>query len=552
MFDWGPEAKYGIQIAIDQDERLGDLSDLCALDVENEQDGGFAGLSLYDGRDTVFYFSRLSAGLKSALESRRFITHSGNTDLHKLKSWGVNVTREQNAIDIHVSYHVLNNKAKRLALKELAKEHLGIEYPSFEDICGKGKKRLTWAEIPLELKASYNCMDSICTWKLAPAGQKTLPYDYAYAQRFNRLLFDLEEKGILIDTPKLVQLQAEVTTALAETTTQLATVLGPINLNSPKQLLEALQSKLDITPKYRNKLSTDKRALERFSSNPTIQMLMKRSELATLLESFLGPLIERNESVLHPWFKAWGTHTGRLSCANPNVQQIPRKTALGKKIREAFIAPPGQVLWCADFGQVEPRIMAHMSKNKAMQDMFHSGIDFHQSTAQKMSIDREAAKVLNLSVSYRATRYSVSQQLKCNPWQAESTIQKWWKVFPGLNDWQLMTIEQARSKGFVETLLGRVLHFEKVESPNDERMVINNLVQGSALDVLMLAMFALDKVGADMRATVHDEVLGYTTDPTLIDVYQDAMESCINLDVPLAVEINYGLNWAAAKQKPQQ
>ncbi len=333
--------------------------------------------------------------------------------------------------------------------------------------------------------------------------------------------------------------------------------LGNINLNSPKQLIGALNER-GIFPTLKGKPSTDKRALEYKKDNSTVALLLRYSQLETLLSSFVNPYLERKESVVHPFFNQVGTRTGRLSCSNPNLLQIPKHTENGKLVRKMFIPRQGMVLGDCDFGQIEPRILAHFSKDPNMCGMFNSGIDFHQFTADKLGINRQRAKILNLSVGYRATYKSVSQQLKCGEKEAQNEIDKWWNLFPHLRRWQDTLIYESKRSGFCTTLLGRRIRIDDLTHGNSwrregaERQLINNITQGSAAEVIKLAM---------IKATQHVDSLGL-----LIQVYDQlvfeastmdfhsvmyavkySMENAIALEVPLTVDCKTGRNWGEVK-----
>lgn len=362
----------------------------------------------------------------------------------------------------------------------------------------------------------------------------------------------MEKRGIMIDVPYLKTLETELTAQRQVIEAEVKNELGDINLNSPKQLLEALHAK-DIQPVFKNKASTDKRALERLRGTPIVASLLKYSELDTLLCNFVAPYLERKTDVIHPSYNQCGTRTGRPSCSNPNLLQIPRKTNNGKLVRRMFRSRPEALFGDCDFGQIEPRILAHLSQDKNLCSLFRQGTDFHTFTAKARSIDREKAKVLNLSVGYRATFKSVAQQLQCSDREAQAEIDGWWGLYPELWDYQQKLLYEARRSGYVRTLFGRRIKIEGLTEYNKwkreaaERQAVNNLIQGSAAEIQKLAMTLIDKDGIGILTAVYDSILF----ESLADLLPDEMIKVINcmenaakLEVPLVVDAKYGPNWA--------
>lgn len=362
---------------------------------------------------------------------------------------------------------------------------------------------------------------------------------------------DMSNRGIRVDLSYLQNLKSILEQQKTPIEMEIKNELGEINLNSPKQLLEALNEK-GIYPKLKNKASTDKRALEVFKEDPIIKRLLDYSQLDTLLSSFCNPYLERNTEVVHPFFDQCGTRTGRPSCSNPNLLQIPKHTENGKKVRKMFIARPGMLLGDCDFGQIEPRVLAHLSKDPNLCGLFNEGHDFHQFTADNLGISRDRAKVLNLSVGYRATFKSVSNQLKCDEKSAQNEINNWWNLFPTLRRWEELTIYEAKKSGFCTTLMGRRI---KVDNLNDsnfyrrehaQRQLINNITQGSAAEIMKLAMIKIKSIHNELGllVQVYDELLFESDIISMdIDLVKHWMENCTKLDIPLVVDSGIGPNW---------
>lgn len=367
------------------------------------------------------------------------------------------------------------------------------------------------------------------------------------AEIFNRM----ESRGVTIDVAYLTELKEYLEDQKEPIEKEIKNELGNINLNSPKQLLEALHEK-DIYPEFKGKASTDKRALSYLVREPIVQRLLDYSHIDTLLSSFVIPYLERGTSTVNPWFNQCGTRTGRPSCSNPNLLQIPKRTENGKLVRRMFIARDGYKFGDSDYGQIEPRLLAHLSKDNAMLQMFNSGVDFHDYTGERLHIDRDKAKILNLSVGYRATFKSVSSQLGCTDEEAQKEIDSWWKMFPGLRDWQDKLIWKCKKDGYFTTLMGRRIRvdnlndFNKWKREGAHRQLINNIAQSSAAEVMKLGMIKVATSGIHMLCQIYDELLTEHK-KELIDIelaqVKSAMEHAIKLDVPLVAECKQGINW---------
>ena len=535
-----------------------------ALDVEHDESGGYVGCGFYNGNSNVcYYYSDIVSLNSSDFHPLSLICHNGVSDFDVLRSWGIDVKDAQLVWDTGLCSHIIDSSLPSYGLKSLAERHLSIVYPSYDDIVGKRTKkqkaeRRTLDKWPVSIVAAYNAMDCFVTWKLYEQQQKQYK-ERSYFDELERpiafVLSAMENRGICVDLPYLEGLKLELEAQKQPIEEAIKNELGPINLNSPKQLIGALNEK-GIYPTFKGKASTDKRALVGLRDS-VVQSLLAYSELDTLLSSFVIPYLERGQSIVHPWFNQCGTRTGRLSCSNPNLLQIPRKTENGKKVRRMFIPRPGMLLGDCDFGQIEPRVMAHLSKDPVLCKMFNDGVDFHTFTAERLQISRDRAKVLNLSVGYRASKYSVQRQLGGTLEEAQEQIDKWWSLFPRLRRWQDELIFNSKKSGFCETLLKRRIKMDGLTDGNpwrreaSERQLINNITQGSAAEIMKMAMIHIGRKdtnltpGFGLLVQVYDELLfespDIESDSSTIKYY---MENCINLDVPLTVDCKTGENWA--------
>lgn len=562
--DWSV-TKYGVTLIVNPNS-IPFFDEGCSLDVEDDEQGNFVGCGIYNPSDnTCYYWSELYQF--QAVVLSKFVAHNGISDVRKLQKWGFKIDESWLLWDTQLMAHMLDSSRRQYGLKNLVKLDLGITYPTYEDLCGKksSKHHRTLDQLPLELVSEYNSMDCYSTYKLYEQQAKSvgdMTCEASTAQYFNciekpsGLVFSaMEEKGIKVDLAYLSDLKDSLEGQLLAVKLPILNELGAINLDSPKQLLAALKAK-GIDPQMRGKSSTDKRALENWRGNRLVDLLLKYSELSTLLSSFVYPYLERNEAVVHPHFNQTGTRTGRPSCSNPNLLQIPRRTENGKLVRRMFVARDGKLFGDIDLGQIEPRIMAHLSQDNILCQMFNNGTDFHTFTSERLSINRERAKILNLSVGYRATYKSVSQQLKCNWDSAQKEIDKWWSIFPNLYDWQQKMLYQAKKDGFITTLMGRRIRVEDLMHGNEyrresaERQAINNLIQGSAAEVMKLWMVQVDKANIDILIQVYDELV-------IEEPEQGIQEACnkvlallpeaVKLSIPLVAEAGIGINWGDSK-----
>lgn len=574
--EWGPE-KYMIPLEINPNGGLQIFPEGSSLDVEDDEQGNFVGLGIYSPQsNTVWYWSDFELAKK--IQIPKFCAHNGRTDLYKLQQWGFNVTEENLVWDTQLMAHILDSSISvGFGLKDLAKTQLDITYPSYDDIVGKHRNktktspkcnkqqpdccgRRTLDKQPLEIVSNYNAMDCVATYKLYEQQMKqitsaSLDYFHSLEKKVSFIFDRMERRGISLDVPYLTNLMAELSSKKEGLEAQIKNELGNINLNSPKQLLEALHAK-EIRPTLKGKASTDKRAMARLAETPIVAQLLGFSELETLLSSFIIPYLERQTDVVHPSFHQCGTRTGRPSCSNPNLLQIPRRTDNGRLVRSMFKAKEGYLFGDCDFGQIEPRILAHLSKDSSMCAMFNSGVDFHSYTSDSLRRDREKAKVLNLSVGYRATFKSVSQQLKCSDQTAQDEIDKWWGLFPELYDWQQKLIYESKRTGYCTTLMGRRIKIEGLNEYNKwkreaaERQLINNIAQASATEVMKKAMIEIDEAGINILVQVYDELLFEEKEEDIENAMQivvNLMENCVKLDVPLTVDGGIGRTWTDAK-----
>lgn len=559
---WGV-SKYGVTLIVNPTS-FPFFDTGCSLDVEDDEQGNFVGCGIYNPSDnTCYYWSEFEQF--KAVELSKFVAHNGISDLRKLQKWGFKIDNTWLLWDTQLMAHIADSSRRAYGLKKLVKEDLGMEYPSYEDITGKKntKHHVTLKDVPVDLVSEYNAMDCYTTYKLyvkqlfvyEPC--REVSYFHEIEQPCSFILDKMTQKGVKVDLNYLNELKLKLEASQTAVKGPILNELGEINLDSPRQLLQALNLK-GVNPVFRGKPSLDQRGTlyTIYGTNPLVDHLKRYSEVSTLLSNFVYPYLERGEEIVRAQFRQTGTRTGRLSCSNPNLLQIPRRTTNGKLVRRMFVARPGCLFGDLDFGQIEPRVLAHLSQDKVLCQMFNDGVDFHTFTAERLNLPRERAKVLNLSVSYRATYKSVSQQLKVSWNEAQKEIDMWWSLFPELYDWQQKLIHQSKKEGYFTTLFGRRIKVEDLDSPSEfrkeaaQRQLLNNIAQGSAAEIMKKAMINIDKANISMLIQVYDELLIEEPEEAVQSITEEAvslMENCVELTVPLTVDAAIGASWEECK-----
>ncbi len=394
------------------------------------------------------------------------------------------------------------------------------------------------------------------------------------------VLLRMEEAGILLDADYLKDMSAELGKELAELEQEIYKQAGEtFNLNSPQQLGSILFEKMGLpalkkTQKTKS-YSTGAETLEELGRRgyPIAQLLLRYRELSKLKSTYVDalPAIVGPDGRVHTRFNQAVAATGRLSSTNPNLQNIPVRTELGQRIRRAFVAPPGEVLLVADYSQIELRILAHIAEEKALIDAFAAGQDIHRATAAIVlgvapelvtGEQRRAAKTINFGILYGMSAYGLSQELQISTKEADKFISAYLGQYPGVKRYMEETLENAEREGKVETLYGRVRWLPDIKSKNwnlrenARRMAINARIQGTAADILKLAMIAVDRrlrdeqPGAHLLLTVHDELVLEVPEEqaeAVAEIVKAEMEGVVDLKVPLVVDTGWGKSWYEAK-----
>jgi len=474
---------------------------------------------------------------------------------------------------------------KSHGMDALSERHLGFKPISFEEVAGKGAKQVTFNQVTVETAAEYAAEDADITLQLhhamypQVAADSKLDYIYSHIEMpSSQALFNIERNGVLIDRAMLASQSNEIGNKLIALENQAYELAGqPFNLASPKQLQEILFDKLGIKPTKKTPSgapSTDEDVLQELAlDHPLPKVLLEYRGLAKLKSTYtdkLPRMINASTGRVHTSYNQAVAITGRLASSDPNLQNIPVRSAEGRRIREAFIAPAGSVIVSADYSQIELRIMAHLSQDAGMLKAFANNEDIHRHTAAEIfgveltqvdSEQRRYAKVINFGLIYGMSAFGLAQNLNIDRASAQSYIERYFARYPGVRDYMQSTRDMAKQRGFVETYFGRRLWVPEINSPNGmrragaERAAINAPMQGTAADLIKLAMIAVDqwlgeaKLQTKLIMQVHDELVLEVPEAELAVVkakLTELMQGVAQLSVPLLVEVGVGKNWESA------
>ncbi|WP_298283915.1 DNA polymerase I [Novosphingobium sp.] len=471
-------------------------------------------------------------------------------------------------------------------MDELSQRHLGHTTLAFKDVCGTGKKAISFAEVPLADATRYAAEDADVTWRLHRLFQPRL-VDEAGMRVYSRVdrplvpvVAMMERNGIKVDRERLAGLSAEFATQIARLEGVIHEAAGmAFTIGSPKQLGEVLFDKLGYKGGKKGKTgqySTDQSVLEGLAAQgaEVATLVLEWRQLSKLKSTYTDALqaaINPDTGRVHTSYSLVGAQTGRLSSNDPNLQNIPIRTAIGRQIREAFVAEPGNVLLAADYSQIELRLAAHMADVPALKEAFAAGEDIHARTAREMfgHVDRDTrgrAKTINFAILYGISRWGLGGRLGVSADEAQAMIDRYFERFPGIQRYIHETLESVRERGYSETLFGRKTWFPRIGSKNQaerqgsERAAINAPIQGTSADIIKRAMArmmpALAEAGLPnvrMLLQVHDELVFElpagdvdVARPVIERVMATAAEPSVTLTVPLGVEIGTGLSWGAA------
>lgn len=486
------------------------------------------------------------------------------------------------AFDTMIAAYLLNPGSRSLGIDELTRDYLKLAKIPTSDLIGTGKQQGSMLDVDLETIADYACEDADYALRLVHVLEPQLDSQKKLLDDLEMpllpVLRDMEYTGVRLDTDLLAEMSKELERDLTRIEQECHGAAGEaFNLNSPKQLAAILfdKFKLPVQKKTKTGPSTDVDTLTALA--PLHELPAKLLEFRTL-SKLKGTYVDSLPQLVHPYtgrvhttFGQTIAATGRLSSNNPNLQNIPIRTEVGRRIREAFI--PGQPDWkvlSADYGQIELRIMAHLSKDDTLLQAFIGGGDIHRETAAKIygvaledvnSDMRRAAKTVNFGIIYGQTDFGLSEQLGIPRNEAKEFREQYFRLYPGVKRFMLDTIEHCREAGYVETLMGRRRQIPDILAKNRqvrefaERIAINTPVQGSAADMIKIAMIRVsnrlkrEKFAARMLLQVHDELVFESPAneiESLRDLVRTEMSEAMHLSVPIEVDVGIGDNWLAA------
>ena len=487
--------------------------------------------------------------------------------------------------DTMLMSYVLEAGNSRHDMDTLAKRHLGRDTIKFSEVAGVGRKQLTFDQVSIEQATRYAAEDADVTLQLHRVLTQELAENQTLSSVFHyiempllQVLVRTETHGVKIDADRLHRQSAEITERLAELEQAAHRLAGQVfSIASPKQIQEILYDKLGLpvlskTPK--GQPSTAENVLQELAGKYELPaLILEHRGLAKLKGTYtdrLPELINPCTGRIHTSYHQAVASTGRLSSSDPNLQNIPIRSEQGRKIREAFIPEQGCLLLAADYSQIELRIMAHLSKDRGLIDAFTNGADIHRATAAEVfdtqpdQVDgeqRRRAKAINFGLIYGMSPFGLARQLKIELKEARQYMDIYFERYPGVRKYMQSTRELAREQGFVETLFGRRLNLPEINSKNGtlrqyaERTAINAPVQGTAADLIKLAMLAIDRRLIETDSTskiilqVHDELVFEVEEAQIdemVEIASDLMCGVKKLNVPLIVDVGIGHNWKEA------
>ncbi len=515
--------------------------------------------------------------------SRKKMGQHGKYDLHVLRRNGIDVRGY--ADDTMLESFIYNATATRHDMNSLAGRYLGYETVKYEDVAGKGAKSIPFSQVSIEDATRYAAEDADVTLRLHRVLSSKLEAVPGLSHVYHtiemplvQVLERVEANGVMVDADELRRQSADLGKRMLAAQQKATEMAGrTFNLDSPKQLGQLLFDELKLPALVKTPSgapSTNEEALEAIAEQHELpRVILEYRGLAKLRSTYtdkLPEMVNRDTGRVHTSYHQAGAATGRLASSDPNLQNIPIRTDDGRRIRQAFVAPEGRRIVACDYSQIELRIMAHLSGDPSLLRAFESGADIHRATAAEVfgkamdevsGNERRAAKAINFGLMYGMGAFGLARQLGIARGEAQDYIALYFSRYPGVRDFMERTRQQAREQGYVETVFGRRLYLDNIHARNQglragaERAAINAPMQGTAADIIKLAMISIDEWLADHRdralmvLQVHDELVfevetGFVD--TLVSEARDRMSRAAGLRVPLVVDSGVGANWDEA------
>ncbi len=530
-------------------------------------------------RDTVL------AALKPLLEDEKKykLGQHFKYDMNVLSTYDISVRGVR--FDSMLESYVLNSSGNRHDMDTLARKYLAIDTLRYEDVVGKGAKQIPFSQLDVQRAADYAAEDADVTLRLHNALWPKLESEPKLHEVFTAIemplvpvLARMEQTGVLIDMAKLKVQSLELGRRMLDLQQRAFELAGRhFSLDSPKQLQQLLYDELKLPVAFKTpsgQPSTNEEALEALTDQHELpRLILDYRTLAKLRSTYTDKLSEHvnpRTGRVHTSYHQAVAATGRLSSNEPNLQNIPIRTEEGRRIRQAFVAPPGQRILAADYSQIELRIMAHLSGDAGLLAAFHGNQDVHRATASEVfgvppdlvdGDQRRAAKAINFGLMYGMSAFGLARQLGIDRGEAQGYMKRYFERYPGVQAFMNATREQAHRDGYVETLFGRRLYLYEINSRNQglragaERAAINAPMQGTAADIIKRAMIVVDawlqeQAGkARMIMQVHDELVFEVREDAIGEIrdgVRERMMAAANLNVPLIVDVGVGDNWDEA------
>ncbi len=539
----------------------------------------------YAGAPPQLDLASVLAALKPLLEdlTKAKLGHHLKYDAHVLANYGIALNGQR--FDSMLESYVLNSVATRHDMDSTAQRYLGVKTIHYEDVAGKGAKQISFSQVDVERAAEYSAEDADVTLQLHraiwPQIEAIPALKFVYEnieQPLVPVLFRMERAGVLVDRELLKAQSAELAAKMLELQAHAHREAGGVfNVDSPRQLQEILFGKLGIPVKRKTPTgqpSTAEDVLEELAEEHALpKLILEYRGMAKLKSTYTDNLplqIDPNSGRIHTSYHQAVAATGRLSSTDPNLQNIPIRTQEGRRIRQAFVAPPGALLLAADYSQIELRIMAHLSGDPGLLRAFAEDRDVHQATAaevfgldlESVSADqRRSAKAINFGLMYGMSAFGLARQLGIGRGDAQKYMDLYFERYPGVKRYMEETRRQARQMGYVETVFGRRLYLPEIQSRNAalrqyaERSAINAPMQGTAADIIKRAMIEVDawlqtsRVAARLIMQVHDELVLEVAESavdTVVGQIRTHMTRAADLAVALKVDVGVGRNWDEA------
>jgi len=569
-----------LSIDLETTSRLPIFAEIVGFSLTPEEDEGYYVPVAHDEDTVQLSLDLVISRLKCLLEDKsiRKIGQNIKYEMVVLNKYGVELKGIY--FDSMLAAHLLDSSRQSFKLDKLSQSILGHTMISYDDVTKKGKTRILFNEVDLKTAMKYSCEDADVAMKLYHYLIKQLKdndLEYVYREKVVKIipvLAKMEEAGVLIDTKLLGSLSKEFELELADITEKIYSIAGEeFNLNSPLQLRKILFEKLGLEIRKRTKTgepSTDHEVLEDLCKYHDVPVfLLKYRGLSKLKSTYIDALpkiIYPKTGKIHTSYNPVGTSTGRVSSSDPNLQNIPIKTAEGKRIRKAFIPGEGCSFISADYSQIELRLLAHFSGDKELIDAFANNRDIHSKTASDIfgvsendvtPEMRRLAKNINFGIIYGISPFGLSKQLRTSIGESKKYIDEYFSTYPDVKSYLENSIKESKERGYAITILGRrrpipeLLSSNRMQRGMGERAAINSPIQGSAADIINLAMINIDEKlqgnDAKMILQVHDELIvespeNKVNEISLLIKYE--MENAYKLRVPLKVDIGAGPNWA--------